>query len=325
MKTIAFDVMGNDNGVKPAIQASIQFCKSHLDYYLILVGDRNKIKKYTKETEKIKILHTSKVIDKNMSILKSRHEDSSMVLAIKLVKEGKADVVLSSGSSKHYISLCTIILGRLKGISRPAFMSIIPTIIPNQKFLLLDVGANVEATSDNLIEWAKLGSLFSQEVLHIIKPRIALNNIGTEKDKGHQFQIDANIKLKRYTKMNYIGFLEPRDILLGKADVVVADGYSGNLVLKSLEGAITSVFTVLRSSFTKNIKRKLASSILKPAFQEIKDTLDYRNSGYAWVIGVDAFALKLHGSAGLQSCLSGLMQIYSALEHDSFKKIKAKI
>jgi glycerol-3-phosphate acyltransferase PlsX len=152
MKTIAFDVMGNDKGVQPAVKASIEFSKKHLDYYLILVGDRSQIKKYTKETEKIKILHTLEVIDKNMNILQSRNKGSSMVMAINLVKQKKADVVISAGSSKHYISLCTIILGRLKNVKRPAFLSIIPTIIPNRKFLLLDVGANLEVTSDHLVE-----------------------------------------------------------------------------------------------------------------------------------------------------------------------------
>ena len=325
MKTIAFDVMGNDNGVKPAVLASIEFCKNHYDYYLILVGDRNQIIKYTKETEKIKILDVKGVIDPKMDVLKSRNFDTSMMRAIKLVKDGKADVVLSSGSSKHYISLCTLYLGRLKGISRPAFMSIIPTIIPNQKFILLDIGANLNVTSDNLVEWAKLGNVFSQEVLNVIKPRIALSNIGTENDKGHPYQIEANKKLKKYRTLNYIGFIEPKEILSGTVDVLVADGYSGNLILKSLEGAITSLFKLLKQSFTKNLKRKIGVLLLKKSFTEIKTSLDYRNSGFAWVIGLKNLSIKVHGSADLKSYKSALLQIYNIFENDSFNKMKAKI
>ncbi len=325
MKTIAFDVMGNDKGVKGAIQASLEFCKKHLDYYLVLVGDRDQISKYTKETEKLKILHTTKVIDKNMNVLKARHEESSMVIAINLVRDKKADVVLSAGSSKHYISLCTIILGRPPQIKRPAFMSVLPTIVHNRKFILLDVGANIDVTSDNLVEWAKLGSLFSEEVLHVIKPRVALSNIGVEADKGYPFQQEANKKLLKQKSINYIGFLEPKEFLYGEVDVVIADGYSGNLILKSLEGALLAIFKLIRATFTKNLKRKLAAMVLKPALNEIKESFDYRNSGFAWVIGVNEFALKLHGSSDMQSCLSGLTQIYSALEYDSFNKIKAKI
>ena len=325
MKTIAFDVMGNDLGVKPAVQAALEFCKTHLDYYFILVGNRNQIKKYTKETAKIKIIHTTEVIDKYDDILAARRKNSSMVLAINLVRDKKADVVISAGSSKHYISLATIILGRLPQIKRPAFLSIVPTEIPNRKFILLDVGANTKVTSDMLVEWAKLGSVFSEEILHIIKPRVALNNIGVEKDKGFDFQIDAHKALQKQRKINYVGFIEPRDILKGNVDVVVADGYSGNLVLKSLEGAFTSLFSILKKEFTKNFSRKMGAMLLKPAFKDIKKNLDYRNSGFAWVIGVNYFALKIHGSSDKKACFSALTQIYSALENDAFNKIKAKI
>ena len=325
MKTIAYDVMGNELGVKPAVKAALEFCKSHLDYYFILIGDRNQIKKYTKETEKIKILHTPYVIDKYDDILEARRKKTSMVLAINLVRDKKADVVLSAGSSKHYISLCTIILGRVPKIKRPAFLSIIPTEIPNRKFILLDVGANTKVTSDMLVEWAKLGSVFSEEILHTIKPRVALNNIGVEKDKGFDFQIEANKILRKQKKINYIGFIEPKEILKGNVDVVVADGYSGNLILKTLEGTFTSVFRILKKEFTKNVTRKLGALLLKPAFQDIKKNLDYRNSGFAWVIGVNQFALKIHGSSDKKSCISALSQIYFALENDAFNKIKAKI
>ena len=325
MKTIAFDVMGNDNGVKPGVLASIEFCKNHYDYYLILVGDRKQIIKYTKETEKIKILDVPKVIDPEMDVLNSRKHETSMIRAIKLVRDGKADVVLSSGSSKHYISLCTLYLGRMKGISRPAFMSIIPTIIPNQKFILLDIGANLKVSSDNLVEWAKLGNIFSQEVLNVIKPRIALSNIGTENDKGHDYQIEANKKLKKYKTLNYIGFIEPKTILDGTVDVLIADGYSGNLILKSLEGAITSLFKLLKKSFTKNLKRKMGVLLLKKSFTEIRTSLDYRNSGFAWVIGLNNLSIKVHGSADLKSYKSALLQIYNIFENDSFNNMKAKI
>ena len=202
MKTIAFDVMGNDYGLKNPIQAAIKFCKFHLDYYVILVGDRSKIIKYVKETEKIKILDAKKVITPLTPILSSlRDTETSMYKAIELVVNNKADVVLSAGSSKHYLSLLTIMLGKLNGVSRPAFLSILPTINKGQKVVLLDVGANIQVEAQQLVEWAKLGSVFSNKILHIIKPRIGLNNIGIEKNKGMQYHIEANKKLVKTKKL----------------------------------------------------------------------------------------------------------------------------
>lgn len=325
MKTIAFDVMGNDNGVRPAVEATLEFLKNNLDYYFILVGDGDEINKYIKDNERIKIMDIKNTIDADSKVLESRKSNNSMGEAIRLVKEGKADAVLSSGNSGAYLMQLILILKRLKNIKRPAFMPVFPTIKQNKKFIMLDVGANVTATDQMLVEWAQMGNIFSNIVLGIESPRVAILNIGTENNKGYESHQSANEKLKAMSNINYVGFFEPRELLNGEVDVIVCDGYGGNLVLKTLEGSVLGLLKLLKENIMSHFRYKLGALLVRGAFNNVKKQIDYRNVGAAWVLGINGLAMKAHGSSKEKEFLGALNQIRDALDQDFWNKFKEAI
>ena len=316
MKSIAFDVMSNDSGIKPAIEAAIKFSEDNINYKIILIGDRKQISKFTKETEKLEIIDVPECVNKDDTIINIRKKKSSMLVAINLVKEGKADAALSSGPSAALITLSTLILKKLPNILRAAFMPIFPTTKLDKKFIMLDVGANLQTTSLNLIQWAYLANIFSQKVLNVEKPKLGIVNIGTESHKGFEWHHEAHEALKKDKTIDYIGFIEPRDLLSGIVDIAISDGYGGNLVLKSMEGAILSMSEMLKKAFRKNIKRKIGGLLSKAAFKEVKENFDYRNVGGAWIIGVNGLAIKAHGSSNKKAFIGALNQVKLAIEND---------
>lgn len=325
MKTIIFDVMGNDNGVEAGVTAANHFVKQNIDYKILLVGDKKQILKYTVETEKIEIYDNPLVVDKNSGdLLSSYKEENSMNTALKLLKENRGQAVLSSGDSGKYLSSATMIIKRLPNVGRPAFMSIIPTIIENKKFLLLDEGANLNVTSDYLIQWSKLAAIFSNAILKVKKPAVGIVNIGTEDNKGFKYHQEANeylIKTKS-NNFNYCGFIESRDLLDGKVDIAIADGYAGNMILKSLEGAVLSLTKLIKFKITKNIWRKIGAIILKKSFNEVKEHLDYRNVGAAWIIGLNGIIIKAHGGSDYKAYLGALNQIKLGIESNAISKLR---
>lgn len=322
MKTIAFDVMGNDNGIKVAIDAASEFVNNNLDYIVTLVGDAGEIKKYISENERIKI-YNAPAPTYNTSVARSaRNEVNSMTVAINLVKDGEADAVLSAGNSGMYLTSATLLLKRIEGVRRPAFAPIMPTIEEDKKFFFLDVGANVETTSEMLHQWAIMGSAFTKAVLNIKNPKVGLVNIGTEEGKGKEFHTEAAKLLKEDKRINYYGFVETRDLINGKVDVAVIDGYAGNMTLKAYEGAITSLLTLIRREIKSKLRYKMGYLLSKGAFKKVKDSLDYKSVGAAWVIGLNGLVIKAHGSSDKQTLLSALKQVDLAITSDALSKFK---
>ncbi len=324
MKTIIFDVMGNDNGPFFAIKAALKFINENNNYKIILVGNENEIKKYCSESKNIEIVHNPNIVSKsNDDILSSHKEDNSMNTALKLLRDNKGVAVLSSGDSGKYLASSIMLIKRLPNVLRPAFMSIIPTIKQNKKFLLLDEGANLNTTEDYLVQWAKLGATFSNNVLKINNPKVSILNIGTEDFKGFEYHQKANkILMDSKNNFDYRGFIESRDLLEGNVDVVVADGYSGNIALKALEGTVLSFTKLIKSKLTKNFWRKIKSLLLKKAFSELKEHLDYRNVGAAWILGLNGIVIKSHGSSDQKAYEGALNQIKLAIESDALNKFK---
>ena len=321
MRTIAFDMMGNDNGVRAGIEAVNEFVAKNLDYNFVLVGDIKEINKYTKETERIRIID-SKQINSKMGALAARKSQNSMSVAINLVKEGKADAVISSGDSGLFLSISTLSIKRIIGVKRPAFMPIVPSVIKGQRFLLMDVGANLETSSEMLVQWAKLGQAFAKANLKVNKPRVGIVNIGTEDKKGYSFQQKANTILKKNKKINYLGFIESRELLNDIVDVAIVDGYAGNMILKTLEGSVLSLLKLLKEKLMSKTKYKIGALISSGAFKEVKEQLDYRNVGAAWVIGINGLAIKTHGSSDKKSYVGAFKQIRNAIENDSLDELK---
>ncbi|MGL5357659.1 MAG: phosphate acyltransferase PlsX [Metamycoplasmataceae bacterium] len=325
MKKIIFDIQGNDNGIDAGLLATKSFIEINKNYKIILVGNEKEILEKEPSflnNNQIEIVNVLEVVNKDLSPLENLRIDNSMNMALKLLKDKEGDGVISSGDSGSFLVSSMFILKKINNIERAAFMPIIPTILENKKFILLDVGANISVKENHLVQWAKIGNIFSKEILNISDPKVYLLNIGTEDNKGLEPQIKANKILKEDTSINYQGFIEPRSLLEGEADVVVSDGYAGNITLKTLEGTILSFLKLMKKNLTKNIFRKISTLTLKGAFKEIKEHLDYRNVGSAWVLGVDGIVLKTHGSSDKKAYLGALNQIKDFIEKDALVKIK---
>ncbi|MGN3867787.1 phosphate acyltransferase PlsX [Mycoplasmopsis bovis] len=328
MYRIAFDVNGNDNGVSAAVSASVQFLKDNDDYKIILVGDESSINVELKKIEGIpdslRIVNNPNLPSDVKNIHKSLRENTSMNTAIDLVVDGKADAVISSGDSGTYLACATFKLKRLQGVSRSAFMPLMPTVV-GRKFLLLDVGANIECKSEYLVEWAKIANVYARTLLNIVNPRVSLINIGTEDYKGLEIVKEASQLLKDNKFINYIGYTEPRYLLDGATDVAVIDGYGGNLVLKSLEGAILSFKNLLKDKIMAKPIRKFGYLFLKGAFKDVAETLDYRNVGAAWLIGLNGLSIKCHGNSDTKAYLGALNQIKLVIKNNVLEAIKKEL
>ncbi len=328
MYRIAFDVNGNDNGVSAAVSASVQFLKDNDDYEIILVGDESSINVELKKIEGIpdslRIVNNPNLPSDVKNIHKSLRENTSMNTAIDLVVDGKADAVISSGDSGTYLACATFKLKRLQGVSRSAFMPLMPTVV-GRKFLLLDVGANIECKSEYLVEWAKIANVYARTLLNIVNPRVSLINIGTEDYKGLEIVKEASQLLKDNKFINYIGYTEPRYLLDGATDVAVIDGYGGNLVLKSLEGAILSFKNLLKDKIMAKPIRKFGYLFLKGAFKDVVETLDYRNVGAAWLIGLNGLSIKCHGNSDTKAYLGALNQIKLVIKNNVLEAIKKEL
>lgn len=322
---IAFDVNGNDKGVEASIKASLYFVKENPNIEIVLVGDKVQINQFLTENHcQISVIDNPNTVKFDENIRNMLRENTSMKEAINLVKNNQADAVITSGDSGSYLALCTFILGRLEGVSRPAFMPIMPTI-KGKKFLLLDVGANLNTKSDFLVEWSVVANEYAKVLLNVENPKVALLNIGTEDYKGLEIVREANQKLIQTRNLNYIGFQEPRDILNYTTDIAVIDGYGGNLVLKSLEGAILSFKDLIKQNIMKKTLRKIGYLFLKGAFKDVSETLDYRNVGAAWVIGLKKLAIKSHGSSDYKSYVGALNQIKLGLNKNLNQKIVSSL
>ena len=325
MKTIAFDLNGNDNGVRAGIEAVVDFIKDNLDYTFILVGNNNEISKYVKDTERIKIIDRPELATLSKGALAARKSNSSMATAIRLVKDGKAQAVISSGDSGSYLAMTTLIMKRIKGIKRPAFMPVFPTVIKNKHFVMMDVGANLETTSEMLVQWAHLGNSFVKSVMDIPKPRVGILNIGTEKTKGFLWQQEAAKTLEADKNINYVGFIESRHLLKDIVDVAVVDGYGGNMILKTMEGTSLALLSLIKGTLMSRTKYKMGALLSKGAFVEVKEQFDYRNVGAAWVMGLNGLAIKTHGSSDKQSYIGAFKQIRSAFNSGALDKIKVDL
>lgn len=336
---IAFDVMSGDLGSKEAILAACQMVKEFDDLKIILVGNEEEIQNHLQAIFKTKtipnqldIRHASDIVPMTAGPFEAlRMPNSSMSQAIRLVKEKKADGVISSGSTAAYLGVCHLLLGEISGVKRPAFMPIMPTL-KGTKVLVLDVGANIENTSDELISFALMANIYSKTILNIPDPIIALLNIGLEANKGPKMTKETYEKLNQLTRkdeklgfLNFYGNIEPREVLNGEVNIVICDGYSGNVLLKSFEGITTLIFTLLKRAYQKNFWTKLLGLISKPVFKTIKTTFDYKNTGGAQLIGINGICFKAHGSSDSRSYYSTLKLLRTAIEQDVTNKIKTEV
>lgn len=298
MIKIALDAMGGDHAPSEIIKGAIEAVKNGYAE-VILVGIESEIKKELAKypvIDGISIQPASEVIgmDEAPAIATRKKRDSSMMVAAKLVKENEAQGMVSAGSTGAQMAASIINIGRIKGIYRPAIVTLMPTLIGPK--VLLDVGSNVDSKPENLLQFGQMGSLYAEKLLGYKNPTVGLINIGIEKTKGNQLTIAA-YELLEQSNLNFIGNIEPREIPQGPADVMVCDGFLGNCLLKFAEGLAGGFGVLLKRELTKNLIRKIGALALLPGLKNIKKQFDYAEYGGAPLLGINGVSIICHGSS----------------------------
>jgi phosphate acyltransferase len=322
---IAIDAMGGDHAPKEIVLGAMKSIETFRDLHITLIGDENKIKPYLSNSERIEILHTEEVIlatDEPVRAVRKK-KNASMVLMARQVADGLADACVSAGNTGALMAAGLFVVGRIEGIDRPALAPTLPTI-DGKGFLLLDVGANVDAKPEHLLQYALMGSIYSQQVRGIEKPRVGLLNIGTEEKKGTELT-KKTYELLKEANLHFIGNVEARDLLEGVADVVVTDGFTGNMVLKTTEGTALSMFKMLKTTLMSSLKSKVAAAILKPDLYNLKNKLDYSEYGGAGLFGLKSPVIKAHGSSDANSIYNAVRQAREMADKDVSKLIKQSV
>jgi phosphate acyltransferase len=322
---LAIDAMGGDNAPQAIVEGVMKAVSEFSDLEVTLIGHEEKIKPYLTERERITIIHTDEVIEGTDEPVRAvrRKKNASMVLMANEVKEGRADGCISAGNTGALMTAGLFIIGRIDGIERPALSPTLPTL-DGKGFLFLDVGANVDAKPEHLLQYAIMGSVYVEKVRGIKNPRVGLLNVGTEDKKGNDLT-KQTFELLKNTQLNFIGNVESRDLMESVADVVVTDGFTGNIALKSIEGTALSVFSLLKSALTSNLKSKLAAGILKPQFKVIKKQMDYSEYGGAALFGLKAPVIKAHGSSNSNAIYNAIRQTREMVSNNVSETIHSSI
>lgn len=323
---IAIDAMGGDHAPQAPAQGALEAAKEWKDAEIILVGDEARLTPLLPDKPpNLVIRHASEVIEADDEPVKAvrRKKDSSMVVAGRLVRDKEADAMISAGNTGALMTTGLLVIGRMAGIERPALAPMIPTL-DGRGVLALDLGANMDATPEQLLQYAIMGSIYRQKVHGIAKPRVGLLNVGTEAMKGNELT-KAAYPLLQQAPVFFVGNVEARDVLQAECDVLVCDGFVGNILLKSLEGTAGAIFSVLKEEFTKSFLTKLAAAIVKPGLSRFKKKLDYKEHGGAPLLGVDGLCLKSHGSSDATAVKNAVRQARLALQNDMVRTISTEI
>ena len=305
--TLALDVMGGDIGPRITIPASILALENDPELSLILFGDNQQISPLLNHSsqsvlERIQVQHCTSVIENNQGISYAlRHsKGTSMRLALETVQRGEAQGCVSAGNTAALMGLSKILLQPLQGIARPALISLIPTI-DGEKSVMLDLGANIECSAENLYQFAIMGAIFAEARLDLVYPRIGLLNIGIEEIKGHQSIRDAANLLQKSTALNYVGFIEGDVLLNGKADVIVSDGFAGNVALKTLEGTVRNLLSLFKDKANLRFIKLILAWIFRFVFKQRLKRINPDEYNGASLIGLKAVVVKSHGSANMNA------------------------
>lgn len=302
--TIALDAMGGDFGPEVVIPAAAQVIRKHRNLHIILVGDEAALRACAKEKnialgKKLEIQHASEVVEMHdepgMAIRKKK--DSSMRVAINLVHEGKAQAVVSAGNTGALMGTAKFVLKTVSGIDRPAICTTIPSMTGHTH--MLDLGANVDVNSDHLFQFAVMGSVLAEAIDNTENPRVGLLNIGHEATKGNAQVKEAHAHLAANAPVNYIGFVEGDDIYNGSVDVVVCDGFVGNISLKTSEGVARMISHFMKEEFTKSLYNKFAAMIAMPVLKAFRKRIDPRAYNGASMLGLNGIVIKSHGGADI--------------------------
>ncbi|HZG84440.1 phosphate acyltransferase PlsX [Paenibacillus sp.] len=327
---IAIDAFGGDNAPEGIVAGAAEAAKEFADARIILVGDEARIRELLAASgaaslSNVEIRHASEVIAADEEPVRAvrRKKDASMVVAASMVKGGEADALISAGNTGALMTAGLLVVGRLKGIERPALAPMIPTM-DGVGVLALDLGANMDATAEQLAQYAVMGSVYRSKVHGIKEPRVGLLNVGTEPGKGNEVT-KAAYPLLEAAPIRFVGNVEARDILNGVCDVLVCDGFVGNVMLKSLEGTAQTLFGALKQEFTRTTLSKLAAAVLRPGLRKFRDKMDYREVGAAPMLGLTGVVMKSHGSSDARAIKNAVRQTVSALRSDVVGTIASEL
>jgi len=323
---LAIDAMGGDHAPEEIVKGALQAADEHEELTFTLVGDESKIRPLIKDHPRIRIIHTTEVIHGDDQPVRAvrKKKKASMVLAIQEVKEGRADAVISAGNTGALMAAGLLEVGRINGIHRPALAPTVPTINEGQGFLLLDAGSNMDAKPEHLLQYAIMGSIYVEKVLGKKNPRVGLLNIGEEPGKGNELSKQA-FELLQQAPIHFVGNVESRDLLMGVADIVVGDGFSGNLVLKCIEGSALSLFTLIKRNLTNSLYSKLIAMFMYPKLKGIKALMDYSSYGGACLFGLAAPVIKAHGSSNARAIYTTINQARLIVERNVVKTIERTV
>lgn len=323
---IAIDAMGGDHAPKSTVEGALAAAKEWSDTDIVLVGRKSDLEPLLINAPSNLTIHSAEeVIDAEDEPVKAvrRKKDASMVVAGRMVREGQADAMISAGNTGALMTTGLLVVGRMEGIERPALAPMIPTL-DGRGVLALDLGANMDAKPEHLAQYALMGSVYRQKVHGIAKPRIGLLNVGTEAKKGNELT-KAAYPLLEELPIEFVGNVEARDVLTGACDVLVCDGFAGNILLKTLEGTAGAMFSLLKQEFTKSLKNKLAAAVLMPSMRSLKQTLDYKEHGGAPLLGLSGLVVKGHGSSDGEAIKNAIRQARTAIQSRLTESISEEI
>lgn len=328
-KVVAVDAMGGDNAPVEIVKGCVDAVNEREDIKVLLVGEENVVRaelaKYTYPSERIEVVPATEVIETAeppvMAIRKKK--DSSIVVALKLVKEGKADGFVSAGSSGAVLVGGQVIVGKIKGVERAPLAPLIPT--KTGVSLLIDCGANVDARSSHLVQFARMGSIYMKDVVGIENPRVAIVNIGAEEEKGNQLVKETYPLLKECKDINFTGSIEARDIPKGDADVIVCEAFVGNVILKLYEGLAGTLLSKVKQGLMSTLRSKIGALLIKPALKKTMKEFNTDDHGGAPLLGLRGLVVKTHGSSNAKDVKMGILQCVQFTEEQINEKIKENL
>ena len=327
MSKIAIDVMSGDYAPNEIIKGCLE-ASYETEATLVLVGDEEMINKELAQAnyarERIEIVDAKECItmeDSPVMAIRTKKQ-SSMVVGLTLLKNKEVDGFISAGNTGALLAGATLLVGRIKGVERPALAPLIPT--EKGYSLLIDCGANMDAKPSYLQQFARMGTVYMEECLGVKSPKVGLINVGTEEEKGNTLTKEAFALLKEDEKVNFIGNVEAREIPSGNADVLVCDAFVGNVVLKFMEGFGLYIFSLLKTEFKRSLKTKLAALLMKTGIINIKNKFDYSDKGGAPLLGIKGLVVKTHGNSKQKEIYSTIMQTDAFIKNDLIGKIASK-
>ncbi|MBQ2405915.1 MAG: phosphate acyltransferase PlsX [Lachnospiraceae bacterium] len=326
---VVVDAMGGDNAPLEIVKGAVEAVNESNKIKVYLTGKKelieSELSKYTYDKERIEVVNATEVIETAeppvMAIRKKK--DSSIVVALNMVKEGTCDAFVSAGSSGAVLVGGQLIVGRIKGIERPPLAPLIPT--EKGCSLLIDCGANVDARPSHLVQFAKMGSVYMESVMGVKNPRVAIVNIGAEEEKGNALVKETFPLLKNTPEINFIGSIEARDIPTGYADVIVCEAFAGNIILKLYEGVGATLIKKVKAGMMTSLRSKIGALLVKPALKQTLKGFSLEEHGGAPLLGLNGLVVKTHGSSKAIEIKNSILQCLTFREQKINEKIKEKV